>query len=212
MADADYFVFHSPYNKVTYLTENINSFYLNLCKLLIFNFCLNLCSLYRRALLAWCSAMLLEMPGDDQIYIAKLQTTIINNFQHYLHSYSFVKQTISCHFQLSWWIRQREASTVHVSRRWRELPKPWSWKGVLLSIGIISFNHVYNSNESIINTILCLQASQQVAKPDYDKKVQPGTLIPKQLGNMYTASIYAAFASLIHNKSSSLVRLTACLY
>jgi len=48
------------------------------------------------------------------------------------------------------------------------------------------------------------KAAQQVAKPDYDKKVQPATLIPKQLGNMYTASIYAAFASLIHNKSSSL--------
>ncbi|KAF5800723.1 putative hydroxymethylglutaryl-CoA synthase [Helianthus annuus] len=48
------------------------------------------------------------------------------------------------------------------------------------------------------------KASQQVAKPDYDKKVQPGTLVPKQLGNMYTASLYAAFASLIHNKTSSL--------
>ncbi|KAK9076720.1 hypothetical protein SSX86_005054 [Deinandra increscens subsp. villosa] len=48
------------------------------------------------------------------------------------------------------------------------------------------------------------KTSQQVAKPDYDKKVQPGTLIPKQLGNMYTASLYAAFASLIHNKTSSL--------
>ncbi|KAI3792504.1 hypothetical protein L2E82_06386 [Cichorium intybus] len=48
------------------------------------------------------------------------------------------------------------------------------------------------------------KASQQVAKPHYDKKVQPGTLINKQVGNMYTASIYAAFASLIHNKNSSL--------
>ncbi|CAI9274335.1 unnamed protein product [Lactuca saligna] len=48
------------------------------------------------------------------------------------------------------------------------------------------------------------KAAQQVAKPDYDKKVKPATLIPKQLGNMYTASIYAAFASLIHNKSDSL--------
>ncbi|GAU20682.1 hypothetical protein TSUD_230960 [Trifolium subterraneum] len=48
------------------------------------------------------------------------------------------------------------------------------------------------------------KASQQVAKPLYDEKVQPSTLIPKQVGNMYTASIYAAFASLIHNKHSSL--------
>ncbi|GLU05738.1 hypothetical protein SLE2022_228190 [Rubroshorea leprosula] len=46
--------------------------------------------------------------------------------------------------------------------------------------------------------------SQQVAKPLYDAKVQPTTLIPKQVGNMYTASLYAAFVSLIHNKSSKL--------
>ncbi|CAI8589241.1 unnamed protein product [Vicia faba] len=48
------------------------------------------------------------------------------------------------------------------------------------------------------------KASQQVAKPLFDEKVQPTTLIPKQVGNMYTASLYAAFASLIHNKNSSL--------
>ncbi|KAM7491331.1 hypothetical protein LguiA_034252 [Lonicera macranthoides] len=48
------------------------------------------------------------------------------------------------------------------------------------------------------------KASQQVAKPFYDIKVTPSTLIPKQIGNMYTASLYAAFASLIHNKNSSL--------
>ncbi|KAK3016912.1 hypothetical protein RJ639_006517 [Escallonia herrerae] len=33
---------------------------------------------------------------------------------------------------------------------------------------------------------------------------KPSTLIPKQVGNMYTASLYAAFASLLHNKHSSL--------
>ncbi|KAL7167407.1 hypothetical protein ACSBR2_037963 [Camellia fascicularis] len=48
------------------------------------------------------------------------------------------------------------------------------------------------------------KAAQQVSKPSYDAKVVPATLIPKQVGNMYTASIYAAFASLIHNKHSSL--------
>ncbi|KAF8032947.1 hypothetical protein BT93_D1743 [Corymbia citriodora subsp. variegata] len=48
------------------------------------------------------------------------------------------------------------------------------------------------------------KASQQVAKPLYDAMVQPSTLIPKQVGNMYTASLYAAFVSLIHNKHSSL--------
>ncbi|CAJ1943552.1 unnamed protein product [Sphenostylis stenocarpa] len=48
------------------------------------------------------------------------------------------------------------------------------------------------------------KASQQVAKPQFDAKVQPSTLIPKQVGNMYTASLYAAFISLIHNKHSTL--------
>ncbi|XP_051114740.1 hydroxymethylglutaryl-CoA synthase-like [Andrographis paniculata] len=48
------------------------------------------------------------------------------------------------------------------------------------------------------------KASQQVAKPFYDAKVQPSTLIPKQVGNMYTASLYAAFASLLHNKNTDL--------
>ncbi|KAJ8555707.1 hypothetical protein K7X08_013203 [Anisodus acutangulus] len=48
------------------------------------------------------------------------------------------------------------------------------------------------------------KASQQVAKPFYDEKVQPTTLIPKQVGNMYTASLYAAFASLLHNKHDTL--------
>ncbi|KDO63606.1 hypothetical protein CISIN_1g012353mg [Citrus sinensis] len=49
------------------------------------------------------------------------------------------------------------------------------------------------------------KVSQQLAKPLYDAKVQPSTLIPKQVGNMYTASLYAALASLIHNKHSELV-------
>ncbi|ONI06916.1 hypothetical protein PRUPE_5G088900 [Prunus persica] len=48
------------------------------------------------------------------------------------------------------------------------------------------------------------KVSQQVAKPLYDAKVQPTTLVPKQVGNMYTASLYAAFVSLLHNKHSSL--------
>lgn len=48
------------------------------------------------------------------------------------------------------------------------------------------------------------KATQQVAKHLYDAKVQPTTLLPKQVGNMYTASLYAAFASLLHNKHSEL--------
>uniref|UniRef100_A0A0D9XAF9 Hydroxymethylglutaryl-CoA synthase n=1 Tax=Leersia perrieri TaxID=77586 RepID=A0A0D9XAF9_9ORYZ len=48
------------------------------------------------------------------------------------------------------------------------------------------------------------KASQQVAKHMYDIKVQPSTLLPKQIGNMYTASLYAALASVIYNKHGSL--------
>jgi len=48
------------------------------------------------------------------------------------------------------------------------------------------------------------KASQQVAKKLYESKVQPTTLIPKQVGNMYTASLYAAFASVIYNRHETL--------
>ncbi|ONL92973.1 Hydroxymethylglutaryl-CoA synthase [Zea mays] len=48
------------------------------------------------------------------------------------------------------------------------------------------------------------KASQQVAKNLYESKVQPTTLIPKQVGNMYTASLYAALASVIHNRHETL--------
>ncbi|KAJ6840496.1 hydroxymethylglutaryl-CoA synthase [Iris pallida] len=48
------------------------------------------------------------------------------------------------------------------------------------------------------------KASQQVAKKIYNEKVQPSTLIPKQVGNMYTASLYAAFVSVLHNKNNTL--------
>ncbi|KAM3210389.1 hypothetical protein ACQJBY_064393 [Aegilops geniculata] len=48
------------------------------------------------------------------------------------------------------------------------------------------------------------KGSQQLAKHLYDIKVQPSTLLPKQIGNMYTASLYAALASVIYNKHASL--------
>ncbi|KAK8935754.1 Hydroxymethylglutaryl-CoA synthase [Platanthera zijinensis] len=48
------------------------------------------------------------------------------------------------------------------------------------------------------------KASQQLSKKLYDAKVQSSTLIPKQVGNMYTASLYAALASVLHNKHGSL--------
>jgi hydroxymethylglutaryl-CoA synthase len=57
-----------------------------------------------------------------------------------------------------------------------------------------------------LTVVVILQANQQAAKHTYDEKVQPSTLIPKQVGNMYTASLYAAFISLLYNKHDSLVR------
>ncbi|XP_061364195.1 hydroxymethylglutaryl-CoA synthase-like [Gastrolobium bilobum] len=56
------------------------------------------------------------------------------------------------------------------------------------------------------------KVSQQVAKPQYDAKVQPATLVPKQVGNMYTASLYAAFISLIHDKHSTLAGKRVILF
>lgn len=44
-----------------------------------------------------------------------------------------------------------------------------------------------------------------MAKALYDAKVGPSTLLPKQVGNMYTASLYAALLSVIHNKHATLV-------
>lgn len=56
------------------------------------------------------------------------------------------------------------------------------------------------------------KASQQVAKPLYDTKVQPTTLIPKQIGNTYTASLYTALASLLHNKHNTLAGNRAIMF
>ncbi|KAK8483804.1 hypothetical protein V6N13_021597 [Hibiscus sabdariffa] len=56
------------------------------------------------------------------------------------------------------------------------------------------------------------KASQQASKRLYDTKVQPTTLVPKQVGNTYTASLYAAFASLIHNKHSELTGKRVVLF
>ncbi|GLJ29332.1 hypothetical protein SUGI_0578460 [Cryptomeria japonica] len=60
------------------------------------------------------------------------------------------------------------------------------------------------SEEESYNSRELEKVSQQVAKPLYDAKVQPSTFLPKLVGNMYTASLYAAFASIIHNKHKSL--------
>jgi hydroxymethylglutaryl-CoA synthase len=57
--------------------------------------------------------------------------------------------------------------------------------------------------DSLLNRDL-EKVSQQVAKKHYDVKVAPTTMLPKELGNMYCASLYAGLATLVHNKSSSL--------
>ncbi|EFJ16163.1 hypothetical protein SELMODRAFT_228892 [Selaginella moellendorffii] len=56
------------------------------------------------------------------------------------------------------------------------------------------------------------KATQDIAKPDYNLKVVPSTLIPKQVGNMYCAALYAALASLIHNKAEELLGNTILMF
>jgi len=43
------------------------------------------------------------------------------------------------------------------------------------------------------------------SKPSYLEKVEPGTLLSKELGNLYCASIYCSLISLIHNKRDDLI-------
>ncbi|KAI5068286.1 hypothetical protein GOP47_0016631 [Adiantum capillus-veneris] len=48
------------------------------------------------------------------------------------------------------------------------------------------------------------KVSQQVAKQFYELKVGPSTLLPKQIGNMYCASLYAGLASVLHQTAGAL--------
>jgi len=43
------------------------------------------------------------------------------------------------------------------------------------------------------------------SNPSYTEKVEPGTLLSKELGNLYCASIYCGLISLIHNKRDELI-------
>ncbi|KAJ8421784.1 LOW QUALITY PROTEIN: hypothetical protein Cgig2_021722 [Carnegiea gigantea] len=70
-------------------------------------------------------------------------------------------------------------------------------KGKLAPFSSLSIDESYQSRD-------LEKVSQQIAKPLYDEKVQPTTLIPKQIGNTYTASLYSAFVSLIDSKHTSL--------
>lgn len=44
-----------------------------------------------------------------------------------------------------------------------------------------------------------------MAKAGYNSKVAPGIRLPKEIGNMYCASLYAGLACLLYSKSDSLV-------
>lgn len=70
---------------------------------------------------------------------------------------------------------------------------------------LYSYGYLNSYGYWIPTGIMEMQVSQQVAKKQYDVKVAPTTMLPKELGNMYCASLYAGLATLVHNKSSSLV-------
>jgi hydroxymethylglutaryl-CoA synthase len=46
-----------------------------------------------------------------------------------------------------------------------------------------------------------------LTKAEYKQKVEPSLLLPRKLGNSYTASLYMGLLSLISNKQNDLVRL-----
>lgn len=48
------------------------------------------------------------------------------------------------------------------------------------------------------------KAFMELSKPLYQAKVAPSTLLPKELGNTYTASLYAGLASLVFSQASEL--------
>ena len=48
-----------------------------------------------------------------------------------------------------------------------------------------------------------------ISKPAYKTKVQPTTVIPKAIGNMYTASLYASLVSLLAVEGDRLVCLSS---
>jgi len=49
------------------------------------------------------------------------------------------------------------------------------------------------------------KAFMDLSKPLYQTKVTPSTVLPKELGNTYTGSLYAGFCSLLFHKGDDLV-------
>ncbi|KAL3689762.1 hypothetical protein R1sor_016071 [Riccia sorocarpa] len=66
-----------------------------------------------------------------------------------------------------------------------------------------AYSHL-SHDESLVDRDLEKNA-QVVAKKKYDEKVGATTLLPKSIGNMYCASLYAGLVTLIHNKGESLL-------
>ena len=54
------------------------------------------------------------------------------------------------------------------------------------------------------------KAFGSLAAADYKSKVGPSTLLPQNLGNSYTASLYAGLLSLVYNKADK-DRKSTCL-
>jgi len=49
----------------------------------------------------------------------------------------------------------------------------------------------------------------KLSAADYQRKVMPTALLPQQLGNMYTASLYAGLLSLLYSTNEQLVGIAA---
>jgi hydroxymethylglutaryl-CoA synthase len=60
--------------------------------------------------------------------------------------------------------------------------------------------NVYDSNSKLLETELIKRI-----KNLYSQKVEPGTLLSKELGNCYCASLYSGLISLIENKKNELI-------
>lgn len=59
------------------------------------------------------------------------------------------------------------------------------------------FSHV-GREESLSNRAL-EQAYVKASRVEYQQKVAPSTLLPRELGNLYTGSVFSGLASLIYN-------------
>eukprot|EP00478_Filoreta_tenera_P002789 GABV01002902.1.p1 GENE.GABV01002902.1~~GABV01002902.1.p1 ORF type:complete len:192 (+),score=47.14 GABV01002902.1:29-577(+) len=60
------------------------------------------------------------------------------------------------------------------------------------------------SKEDSYNSQDIVKSFMKLAKPLYEKQVAPGTLLPKTVGNMYTAALYGGLASLVSTQAENL--------